>query len=171
VEPTTAQWQGDAAWIRWAAGDSAEARAYALRGIELDGAFPEPYIVLAFVDADGGNHAAARRAQAQAAQLAPDYPLNGVVEGYVLARAGDVDGARRVIEELSRAGLLADQALVHAALGDKDSMYEMFERSIDAREPAALWYLNAHPALRPWRLEPRYQALLEEMGLPEALRR
>jgi serine/threonine-protein kinase len=171
VEPTTAQWQGDAAWIRWAAGDSAEARAYALRAIELDSTFPEPYIVLAFTDADGGDAPAARRAQARAAELVPDYPLNGVVEGYVLARAGDTVGARRVLQELARDGELANQALVHAALGEEVAMYELFERAIDAREPEALWYLNAHPALRPYRLEPRYQQLLARMGLPEELRR
>jgi tetratricopeptide (TPR) repeat protein len=171
VEPTTAQWQGDAAWIRWAAGDSAEARAYALRAIELDSTFSEPYIVLSFTDADGGDAPAARRALARAVQLAPDYPLNGVLSGYVLARAGDTVGARRVLQELDRDGELANQALVHAALGERDAMYELFERAIDAREPEALWYLNAHPALRPLRLEPRYQRLLERMGLPEELRR
>jgi serine/threonine-protein kinase len=171
VEPTTAQWQGDAAWIRWAAGDSAEARAYALRAIELDSTFAEPYIVLGFTDADGGDAPAARRARARAAQLAPDYPLNAVLEGYVLARARDTVGARRILQELEREGQLANRALVHAALGEKDAMYELFERSIDAREPEALWYLNAHPALRPLRLEPRYQELLARMGLPEELRR
>jgi TolB-like protein/tRNA A-37 threonylcarbamoyl transferase component Bud32 len=171
VEPTTAQWQGDAAWIRWAAGDTAEARAYALRAIELDSTFSEPYVVLAFTDADAGHAPAAERARARAAQLAPDYPLNGVLSGYLLARAGDTLGTRRVLRELDRDGQLANQALIYAALGDLDSMYELFERAIDAREPEALWYLNAHPALRPLRLEPRYQDLLTRMGLPEELRR
>jgi hypothetical protein len=72
---------------------------------------------------------------------------------------------------MSREGLLAQQALVHAALGDSDSMYVLFELAIDAREPDALWFLNAVPALFQLRPEPRYQALLERMGLPEELRR
>jgi hypothetical protein len=76
-----------------------------------------------------------------------------------------------VLGELSRKRWLAQQALVHAALGDTDSMYVLFERAIDAREPDALWFLNAVPALQRMRSEPRYQALLERMGLPEDLRR
>jgi serine/threonine-protein kinase len=171
VEPTTAQWQSDLAWIRWAAGDSAEARAYALRAIALDSTFAEPNMILTFIDADGGDIPAARRSAARAARLAPEYPLVLGLEGYVLARAGDTTGARRVLREMGRKRLLAGQALVHAALGNTDSMYVLFERAIDAREPDALWFLNAVPALRPLRHEPRYQALLERMGLPEEWRR
>ncbi len=170
VEPTTAQWQSDVAWNRWAAGDSAAARAYALRAIELDSTFAEPNLILAFIDADGGDIAAARGSVARARRLAPvDYPLLDL-EGYILARAGDTTGARRVLHELSGERLLAKQALVYAALGEQDSMYVLFERAIDAREPEALWFLNAMPALRPLRHEPRYQALLARMGLPEELR-
>jgi TolB-like protein/tRNA A-37 threonylcarbamoyl transferase component Bud32 len=170
VEPTTAQWQSDVAWIRWAAGDSAEARAYSLRAIALDSTFAEPNMILAFIDADGGDIPAARRSAARAARLAPEYPLVLGLEGYVLARAGDTTGARRVLRELSRKRLLAYQALVHAALGNTDSMYVLFERAIDAREPEALWFPNTVPALMQLRQEPRYQALLERMGLPEHLR-
>jgi len=92
-------------------------------------------------------------------------------EGYVLARSGDSTGAHRVLRELSREHLSAQQALIYAALGELDSMYVLFERAIDARDTDALWFLNALPALRPMRHEPRYQALLERMGLPEELRR
>lgn len=171
VEPTTAQWHGDAAWIRWAAGDSAQARAYALRGIELDSTFAEPFVVLAFSHADGGDPSVALHSSQRAQELAPDYPLNRVLSGYVSARTGDVAAALDVIQELAQEGRLADQALIYTALGDHESMYERFEQAIDGREPEALWYLNAHPALRPLRLEPRYQALLARMGLPEDLRR
>jgi len=171
LEPTTAQWQSDLAWDRWAAGDSAEARTYSLRALALDSTFAEPNMILAFIDADGGDFPAARRSTARAAGLAPDLPLLVSLEGYVLARAGDTTGARRVLREMSSKQLLAGQALVHAALGNTDSMYVLFERAIDAREPDALWFLNAVPALRPLRDEPRYQALLERMGLPEEGRR
>jgi TolB-like protein/tRNA A-37 threonylcarbamoyl transferase component Bud32 len=170
VEPTTAQWQSDVAWIRWAAGDSAEARAYSLRAIALDSTFAEPNMILTFIDADGGDIPAARRSAARAARLAPEYPLVLGLEGYVLARAGDTTGARRVLRELSRKRLLAYQALVHAALGNTDSMYVLFERAIDAREPEALWFPNTVPALMRLRHELRYQALLQRMGLPEHLR-
>jgi hypothetical protein len=66
---------------------------------------------------------------------------------------------------------LAQRALLLHAVGEVDSMYALFERAIDARDPDAIWILNATPFLRPLRGEPRYQQLLERMGLPENLRR
>jgi serine/threonine-protein kinase len=64
----------------------------------------------------------------------------------------------------------ADRFSDVARFGDKDRMYAMFGRAIDRREPFAIWYLNALPLLRPWRQEPRYQALLGRMGMPEEWR-
>jgi eukaryotic-like serine/threonine-protein kinase len=171
LEPTTAQWQSDAAWIRLAAGDTVAARAYAQRAIALDSTFGEPNMILTFINADGRDFPAAHRSQARAARLAPGYPWALMQEGYVLARSGDSTGARRILRELRRDHLLAQEALVYAALGERDSMYVLFERAIDAREFDALWFINALPALRALRHEPRYQALLERMGLPEELRR
>jgi hypothetical protein len=66
---------------------------------------------------------------------------------------------------------LAQRALLFAALGERDSMYATFERAIDTRGFDTIWILNATPFLRPLRHEPRYQALLARMGLPEDLRR
>jgi hypothetical protein len=93
------------------------------------------------------------------------------VDGYVKAKTGDTAGARRVMREMGKAPRLAQRALVLAALGERDSMYVMFERAIEAKDPDAIWYLNAIPSLRPLRKEPRYQRLLERMGLPKEWRR
>jgi len=49
-------------------------------------------------------------------------------------------------------------------------MYVMFERAIDAKDPDTIWFLNAIPSLRPMRHEPRYQRLLERMGMPKEWR-
>jgi TolB-like protein len=170
LEPTTAQWHNDLAWDRWAAGDSAGARASALRAMALDSTFLESYFLLSLIDADGGDIAAARRWAALRNRMGGDSTGATILEGYTMARAGDTTGAYRAQLALERGGNLASAALLLAALGDKDAMYATFERAIDAREPYALWYLNAVPWLRPWRHEPRYQALLERMGLPESLR-
>jgi TolB-like protein len=171
LEPTTAQWHSDLAWDLWSAGDSAAARASALRALELDSTFAEPYWILTYIDADGGDIAAARRWTALAQSRQGDPTVATVLEGYTMARAGDSTGAYRARRALARRDALANAALLSAALGDKDVMYAMFERAIDAREPYALWYLNAVPWLRQWRQEPRYQALLARMGLPEEWRR
>lgn len=170
LEPTTAQWHSDLGWSWLAAGDTAAARASALRAIALDSTLAEPYNVLTFIDADGGDILAARRWVARHREAQSTPGAYRPMEGYVMARSGDTAGARRLQRVLEDDGKLASAALVLAALGDKDRMYTI-GRAIDARDPFAIWYLNALPALRPWRHEPRYQALLARMGLPEEWRR
>jgi serine/threonine protein kinase len=85
-------------------------------------------------------------------------------------KTGDAAGARRILRAMDNGQRLAQRAVVLAALGDRDSMYVLFERAIDAKDPDALWFLNAIPSLRPLRHEPRYQRLLERMGLPKEWR-
>jgi tetratricopeptide (TPR) repeat protein len=171
LEPTTAQWHNDLAWDLYSAGDSAGARASALRAVALDSTYNESYFLLGLIDADGGDIAGARRWTALRNRLGGDFWGTTILEGYTMARAGDTAGAHRAQRALEREGNLASAALLLAALEEKDAMYAMFERAIDAREPYAIWYLNAVPWLRTWRQEPRYQALLARMGLPEEWRR
>jgi hypothetical protein len=47
----------------------------------------------------------------------------------------------------------------------------MLNRKVDARDLDLLQVLNAMPPLYAFRGEPRYQALLARIGLPERLRR
>jgi hypothetical protein len=100
----------------------------------------------------------------------PDYPFSQMIDAYIKAKSGDTAGARRVLRAMDKDPHLARRAVVLAALGERDSMYVMFERAIDAKDPDAIWFLNAIPSLRPLRHEPRYQQLLERMGLPKEWR-
>ena len=94
-----------------------------------------------------------------------------MVDAYVKAKTGDAAVARRVLREMEKTSRLAQQALVLAALGERDSMYVTFGRAIEAKDPDTIGFLNPIPSLRPLRNEPRYQRLLERMGLPEEWRR
>ena len=171
LEPTTAQWHSDLAWDHYSAGDAAAARTAALRAIALDSAFYEPYHLLAWIEYEAGNLPAARDRLARAATVGGDFWLRETLEGLILARTGDTAGARAVLRSLDRDPRLAQRALLLRALGETDSMYTMFEAAIDARDVDAIWILNSWPSLRPLRQEPRYQRLLERMGLPAHLRR
>jgi serine/threonine-protein kinase len=171
LEPTTAQWYSDVGWNQWSSGDPAAARASALRAIALDSAFYEPYHMLAWIEADAGNAPAARQALSRATAVGGDFWLRQTLEGFILARSGDAPGARRVLRAMDRDPHLAQRAMLLHAVGDRDSMYALFEHPIDARDPDAIWILNSAPFLRPLRREPRYQRLLERMGLPEEWRK
>jgi len=167
AEPTTAQWYSDVGWDQWSAGDTEAARATALRAIALDSAFYEPYHMLAWIEAVTGNYSAARQAMARAAKVAGgDFWLLQTLEGFILAASGDTAGARRIARAMDRDPRLAQRAILMFAVGERDSMYTLFNQAIDARDPDAIWILNSAPFLRQLRKEPRYQALLERMGLP-----
>jgi serine/threonine-protein kinase len=171
LEPTTAQWHSDLAWDHYSAGDAAAARTAALRAITLDPAFYEPYHLLAWIEYDAGSLPTAREMLSRATTLAGDFWLRETLEGLILARTGDTAGARAVLRSLDRDPRLAQRALLLRALGDTNAMYTMFARAIDARDPDAIWILNSLPSLQLLRREPRYQALLARMGMPEHLRR
>ena len=172
LEPTTAQWYSDVGWDQYSAGNAAGARASARKAISLDSTFYEPYHMLAWIEADGGDVPAARRALARATATAGgDFWLRQALEARIMAAAGDIPGARAIVKTMAGGPRLAQRALLLGVLGDSAAMYATFERAIDARDPDAIWILNSMPSLRPLRHDPRYQALLARMGLPESLRR
>lgn len=167
VEPTTAQWHSDLAWWYWSAGDTAASRAAAVRASALDSTFYEPYHVLAWLEMNAGNVSAASADLARARVTAGgDFWLRQTAEAFIMLRAGDSAGARRILRSMTSDPRLAQRGMLHHALGDTDSMYALLARSIDARDPDALWVINAMPTLRPLRREPRYQQLLVRMRLP-----
>lgn len=77
---------------------------------------------------------------------------------------------RRALAALDGDPRLAQRGGLLFLAGLKDSAYTMLGRAVDARDPDLLQVLNAIPPLYPFRGEPRYQALLAHIGLPERLR-
>jgi tetratricopeptide (TPR) repeat protein len=171
-EPTTAQWRSDLAWGYWSGGDSARARAAAESAIAVDSSFYEGFDILSLIEMDAGDFAAAGRHHRRAIDLAGgDYWVRQFNDGMIAAARGDQAEVRRVVREMEGDPRLAQRAGLLYLLGDKDSMYTLFDRAIDERDPDLLQILNAMPFLYPLRREPRYQQLLARIGLPEALRR
>ena len=60
--------------------------------------------------------------------------------------------------------ILLDIAAIYAALGEKDQALDWLERAHEARSDM-LVYLKVTPVFYPLHEEPRFQALLKEMGL------
>ena len=76
---------------------------------------------------------------------------------------------RRALAALDGDPRLAQRGGLLFLAGSKDSAYAMLGRAVDARDLDLLQVLNAMPPLYPFRGEPRYQALLAHIGLPERL--
>ena len=170
-EPTTAQWRSDRAWGYWSQRDTAAARASAEKAVALDSTFYEGHDILSLVLMDEGDFAGADREHAAAVRMAGgDYwvrQFNSVM--HTTAR-GDTAAARAIARELEGDPRLAQRAGIQYMIGNKDGMYTLFQQAIAARDPDVLQIMNAMPVLYPVRKEPRYQALLARIGLPEPLR-
>jgi len=170
-EPTTSQWRSDMAWGYWSARDSAKARVAAGSAVAVDSVFYEAYDVLSLIEMDARNFDSADRAHARATTLAGgDYWVRQFNTGMIAAARGDTVTVKRMLRELDGDPRMAQRAGLLYMTGNKEAMYAMFDRAIAERDPDILQVANAMPFLYPVRKEPRYQRMLERIGLPTELR-
>jgi serine/threonine protein kinase/Tfp pilus assembly protein PilF len=85
------------------------------------------------------------------------------------AASGQTQEARRLIEDVQRDELVADQiyrglALVYAALGENDKAFECFEKSYERHEESILT-LKVDPKVDALRGDPRFMLLLKKIGV------
>jgi TolB-like protein/Flp pilus assembly protein TadD len=121
-------------------------------------------------------YSAARVPEGAIAELETSAALSGRTSAILLnlgiayAIAGRSEQARGIIAELHHIreiGSIAPfywEALIHAVIGKPDDALDCLERSADLRENWAIW-LNVEPLLDPLRSEPRFQRLLQRIGL------
>ena len=83
------------------------------------------------------------------------------------ALAGHRAEAERAAEELERSTRLRwrDLAYLHLGLGRTERALQAFSAALDERDPALVW-LTVDPRVDSLRDEPRFQAILERLGLP-----
>jgi eukaryotic-like serine/threonine-protein kinase len=171
LEPTTAQWHSDLGWLLWSIPDSAGSRAAAIRAIELDSTFYEPYHLLTWLELRVGNVEAVRAALAKAQRAAGgDFWFRETLEGHMYVAARDTAAARAVLARLKNDPRYAQRGWLLRVVGDVDGSYAMWNRAIDARDPDALYTLWSNPSLYPIHQETRYQQLLARTGVSKTAR-
>lgn len=93
-------------------------------------------------------------------------------EGYVYGlsgRRGDADATLARMDSMARRGQYVTAyavALVHASLGNRDSAFAWLERGVRERTHWLVW-LQRDPRWAPIRGDPRFAALVREVGLPK----
>ena len=96
------------------------------------------------------------------------FSLTGQIKAqYAL---GHDDEARRILESTIAKKAFADQwgiADVYASRGDADHAFEWAERAYEQRNGGDITWIKIDPDFRSLRSDPRYQALLRKMNLPE----
>lgn len=97
-------------------------------------------------------------------------PILLVQQGCFLAALGRREEAYGIIDELER---LSDReyvpglfsAFIHRALGNNDEVFPRLEEALHQRS-GHLPFLSVEPAWDPMREDPRFQALVDRLGLP-----
>ena len=138
--------------------------------LELDPGFSRARQFLAMVYAHLGKYeeAIAECRKVIASSGRDPYPLATL--GYVYALAGKHPEARNILEELMKMpdpGLLVlySGAMVSAALSESDQAFELLNKTCDGRL-ALLLYLKVNPIFDNLRADPRFQDLVQRIGLP-----
>lgn len=137
--------------------------------IEIDRNFTNCHLMLGFVYERLGRYdeAIAELQTAQSMMLRSVVPV--WVLGYTLASAGRLAEARTMLQQLKdQAGKSYVSpyfiALVHTGLGEYDAAFEWLDKAVKSRDEWLLW-LGVEPKLDPLRSDPRFDKMLQQVGL------
>lgn len=140
------------------------------RTLELDPAAPQAQRYAAWAFLQKGRHAEAIAALRAASSAFGRNPEVEAELGHALAVAGRRAEARAVLEDLSQPS--SDRyvspysvALVHAGLGDRDQALAWLDKAYADRSDYMV-YLGLEPMLDSLRSDPRFKALVRQVGLP-----
>jgi tetratricopeptide (TPR) repeat protein len=136
---------------------------------DMDPDFYKGYSSLGRVLSLMGKYDLALAALERARKLGGDVPSILAALGEVLARTGRVEEARAFLHELTELSQTrwvpaSCFAVLHLGLGDYPMALTFLETATDRRE-FSVTALKVHPLYDPLRSEPRFQRLIERIGL------
>jgi serine/threonine-protein kinase len=157
------------AWASYYARRYDQARYHAQRAIAMNPTAEESYRVLGIALIERGDLGEAERVLREGVELSENISYPKAMLGYALARAGQRDAARALLDTLEREAAHdyvspVAFALLHLGLGERSQALAWAERAHEERR-GWLAYLTVNPMLDPLRGEPRFQALVRAMRL------
>ena len=170
LDPLSPGVAGTAGWVLHYSGKQREAEQVLRTALRTDSVFPLGHLYLGRVLQFQG------QLDSALAQFEATGPLRNWVptiagNGYVYAQQGRRAEALAVLHYLD--SLSATQyvtsyavALVHTALGQRDSAFSWLDRAVDERTHWLVW-LNRDLRWKPLRGDPRFAAVVHRVGLPQ----
>ena len=139
------------------------------RLIDMDPNFADVHFEIALAYAQAGDHEIALREIMKGLELAGDNTHMKAGLGVVYARAGRNASAEKVIDDLLAGSNVRyvspmDIALIYSALNDRDNAFIWLEKAYAEGSPW-LFELNVTPEFDAIRADPRFNGLLNRMGL------
>jgi tetratricopeptide (TPR) repeat protein len=148
------------------AGNWSEAEAAFKRTLEIAPSYTFVYSYLAKALLLQGE----RQAALQQIELEPDETrkwLGRAVISYALGRKADSDAAlKKLLMHISDPNSAAFIAEAHAQRGERDAAFIWLDRAFTQKAPT-LYRIKGDPYLKPLKGDPRYNAFLRKMKLPE----
>lgn len=137
--------------------------------LSFDENSPIAYAWIGIVQASRRNNQEALAAYRKAVELGDNTAATQCYYGYTLAASGKRDEALAIVSRLrsgkefvSRVAL----AVLYTGLNDKQQAFEALERAYKERDPQ-LQYLNVEPHFDDLRGDPRFQNLVQRVGLSQ----
>ena len=139
------------------------------RAIAMNPNAEETYRQLGLSLAVEGNHADAVRVLRETVSLPEAGTYSRATLAYALARSGQADEARHILEELTSeatSGYVSPVAFstIHVGLGNIEDALTWAEKAYDERR-GWLCYLKVNPLMDPMRGHARFEALVKRMKL------
>ena len=136
--------------------------------IDLDPNYASAHWTLGLIYVHQNKLSAAIAELHKAEELKPGPTVNAGL-GYAYALSGDTGRARSILQELLKEkSRYVDPwavALVYTGLGDRDQAFTWLEKANEDRD-SLVTMLNAQPEFDTLRDDPRFNALLQRIGLP-----
>jgi serine/threonine-protein kinase len=155
-------------------GDQLGAIAEMKRSLEIEPASIRPYFIMGWAYYKIGQVEEAYEALKATIAIGGDNPFKKGFLGHIYAVSGRVDDARQLLNELlelakTRFVSAFYIAMVYSGLGELDSAFEYMDRAFEERS-SYLAYAGVTPFLDGLKGDPRFNLLLQRLGLPAALR-
>ena len=170
LDPLSLGIASTAGWVLHYSGKQADAERQLRIAVRTDSTFPVAHLYLGRVLQFNG------QLDSALAHFAATGPLRAWVptiagEGYVYAQQGRRDQAQAILgrlDSLSRTQYVTAYAvaLVHAALGQRDSAFIRLNKAVDERTHWVLW-LNRDRRWDPIRSDERFRAIVRRVKLPD----
>ncbi len=154
--------------MNYFAGDFAQAEIWYRKTLELNPDFAGTHSALAQTLLLQGRLVEAITEAREAARLSNNEPSS--LLGYLCAKAGQPEEARKILDELAARSKEAYVApisfvLVHAGLDERDRMFDWLEKAYEEHNPGLPWTL-IDLLLAEFRGDPRFADLVRRVGLP-----
>ena len=171
LDPRSSSMGSDAARLYVYVREYEKAEGFALRTLRIDPRHADAHSTLALLYSTLGRHAEAVEAGRRAVEVSGGGDWETGFLGYSLARAGEPEEARGLLEALierSRQGYVdpIHMTRIHAGLRSGDEFFEWFER---AYQTGSLWlsWVNISPVFDEVREDPRFREIARRVGLPQ----